>query len=204
MVLLACPFCRELFERRERRTCAVCGVALVPLDRLAPSGEEQDDLPQPEHDPLPLTSLGRGRGPLALLAVLGLFAFAGPWVNLTLPDIVTYTGADLARRIGWVWAAGVAWFVLVPVVVTRCSIAQMRGARVAAAFLSAIPGLTAALLWARPPHASHGVPLRFAFGVGLYATVGLSLAALAFALSFGGRTDDMSVRRGSSAGEVLH
>src|SRR5579872_6633986 len=77
-VLFACPFCREMFDRSERRACAVCGVALVPLDRLPLSDDARaiDDEPdQPEHDPLPLTYLGRGRGALAALAVAGLVAF---------------------------------------------------------------------------------------------------------------------------------
>ena len=138
------------------------------------------------------------------MALLGLMAFLSPWVNLTMPDVVTYSGLDIARRLGWAWAAGVAWFVLLPIVLSRRSIMQMRGARVAASFLAAIPGVTAALLLGRPPHGTHGVPLHFTFAWGLYATLALSLACVAVGLFFGGRTDDIRVRRGTSAGHVVH
>ena len=67
-----------------------------------------------------------------------------------------------------------------------------------------ICGVTAVLLLARPPHGGHGVPLRFTFAWGLHATWACSAVALAFALFFGGRVDDIRVRRGTSAGQVVH
>jgi hypothetical protein len=207
VALLACPFCREMFPQDERKTCPVCGVSLVAQGKLPLSDDalSEDGLPrQPEWDLLPFTYLRRGRGPLAVLCVLGLVAFFMPWVHLTLPDVVSYTGFDLGRRLGWAWGAGVAWFVLFPVVLTRRTIMHMRGARVAASFLAAIPGVAAALLLARPPHASYGIPLRFTWEFGLYATLAISLVAVAFALFFGGRVDDIRVRRGTSAGQVMH
>ena len=185
----------------------MCGVALVPLDRLPPSLDAQveDGIPhRPEDDVLGVAYLGRGRAALTALAVAGLAAFLAPWVRITVPDIVTLSGFALARRLGWAWGAGVAWFVLGPTVLSRRTIAQMRGARVAAAFLAAVPGVTAAVLLARPPHASHLVPLRFEFGEGLYATLALSLVAVGFALFFGGSVDAISVRRGTSQGHVVH
>jgi hypothetical protein len=80
---------------------------------------------------------------------------------------------------------------------------QMRGARVAACFLGAVPGVTAGILLARPPHA-HGIPVRFDFQAGLYATLGLSVAAVVLGLVFGGRLDDIRVERGTSRGQVVH
>jgi len=207
VALLACPFCREMFRDEERASCPVCGVPLVPFDRLPASDDAlgEDGLArEPEWEPLPVGYLGRGRGPLVALAVAGLVAFFVPWVALTVPDIVSYSGFDLARRLGWSWGAGVAWFVLLPVVITRRSIMKMRGARVAASFLSAVPGMTAALLLARPPHGAHGVPVRFTWEPGIYVTLGLSLACVALAVVFGGRVDDIAVRRGTSAGQVVH
>jgi len=204
--LLACPFCREMFERRERDACPVCGVALVAFEKLPPSDEalSEDGAPrEPEYEPLPATYMGRGRGPLALVAVAGLVAFVLPWVHLTLPEVVDYSGLEISTRIGWVWGAGVAWFVLAPTVLSRRSIVQMRGARVAACFLGAVPGVTAAILLARPPH-PHGIPVRFAFQAGLYATLGLSAAAFVLGLLFGGRLDDIRVERGTSRGQVVH
>jgi hypothetical protein len=207
VALLACPFCREMFERNERRACPVCGVELVAFEKLPASDEvlNEDGLPrEPEYEPLPAAYLGRGRGVLVALALAGLGAFFMPWVHVTLPDITTYSGFALARRLGWAWGAGVGWFILVPTVLSRRSIMQMRGARVAAAFLAAVPGVTACVLLGRPPHGSHGVPLHFTFGAGLYATVALSLAALAVAFVLGGRVDDIRLRRGTSHGQVVH
>ena len=60
------------------------------------------------------------------------------------------------------------------------------------------------VLLARPPHGAHGVPLRFSFGPALYVTLGLSLVALVAAVLFGGRADDIRLRRGSSAGQLVH
>jgi hypothetical protein len=81
---------------------------------------------------------------------------------------------------------------------------KMRGARVAASFLTAVPGLTAGLLLSRTQHGAHGVPLHFTWGWGLFATLGLSLVAIGFALFFGGPLDDIALRRGTSAGQVVH
>lgn len=203
MSLVACPFCGEMFERGERRICPVCGVRLVShakISRQAGSAMDEDLVDPPEYQPLPLAYGGRGRGSLVILLVLGLAAFFVPWIHVTVPDIETYSGLGLAHRLGWPWAAPCAWFVLAPIVLSRRSIIQMRTARVATAFLSAIPGMTAAIFLLDPPHGSRLVPLRFHFGWGLFATLALSLAAVAVSVRFGGRIDDL--RRGSSAGEI--
>jgi len=217
-----------MFDRNERRTCSVCGVPLVPWKKLAPPGpafraargsasgassgasggasNEGDDelVDPPEHRLLPLFSVGRGRALLMGIALLGLVAFFAPWVHLTMPDRVDYSGFALSRRLGWTWGAAVAWFVLLPTVFTRRSIMQMRGARVAATFLSAIPGITAAILLLEPPHGVHGVPLRFTFGAGLYASLILSVAGVVLGMLFGGRADDIRLDRGTSAGKLVH
>lgn len=207
MALLACPFCRDLFRQGERDKCAVCGVALVAFDKLPPSHEAlaEDGSPlEPEREILPATYLRRGRGLLVGIALAGLVAFFLPWVQLTMPEIVALSGFALAQRLGWAWGAGVAWFILVPTVLSRRSILQMRGARVAAGFLSAVPGTTVAVLLARPPHGAHGVPVHFTFGPALFATLGLSIVALGAATALGGRADDIRLRRGSSAGQLVH
>ena len=191
MSLLACPFCRELFAPGEAERCPACGLALADASRLPPSHDalaEADDfdLPTPPHlQPLPGTHLGHSRGLLIACAVLGLVAFASPWIVETSPETVVLSGLDLARRRGWFWSAGVAWFVLLPVVLSRRTLDQMRGARVAAAMLSAIPLLTAALLYVVPVRSR--VPLRFGFGLGLGATLALGLVATAAACFFGGK-----------------
>jgi hypothetical protein len=196
-----------MFAQRERKTCPLCGVALVAFESLPRSdhARDEDEAPdEPEWEPLPVTFFRRGRGTLAVLAALGLLVFFAPWVHMTMPEVMSYSGFDIARRLGWAWAAAVAWFVLLPTALSRRSIMQMRGARVAASFLAAIPGITAALLLGRPPHGAHGVPLRFTFAWGLYATLAVSAAALGIAVFFGGRVDDIRVKGGSSAGQVVH
>jgi hypothetical protein len=80
----------------------------------------------------------------------------------------------------------------------------MRGARVVVSFLAAVPGVTVLVLFAQPPHAAHGVPLRFSFGWGLYATLALSIAAVAFGLLFGGRVEKIAVNGETSAGQIVH
>jgi len=127
-----------------------------------------------------------------------------PWVAITIPDVDVYSGLAVAHRLGWPWAAPCAWFVLAPIVVTRRSIVDMRRARVAVAFLAAIPGVTAAILLLNPPHGNHLVPLRFTFEWGLFSTLALSLAAVGVGVRFGGRIDDIQVSGGSSRGETLN
>jgi hypothetical protein len=207
MALVACPFCREMFEEGEETNCPVCGVALTEFSKLPPSVEalDEDDIPvEPERERLPSTYMGRGKGILALLGAAGLGLFFLPWIHMSLPYDLAITGFDIARgRLGWVWASGIAWFVLVPTVLSRRTILQMRGARVAAAFLAAIPGLTVTILLARPPSGGL-VPLRFTYGWPLWVTLLVSIAAIAMAMRFGGRADDIAVARGTSKGHDLH
>ncbi len=82
----------------------------------------------------------------------------------------------------------------------------MRGARVAAAFLAAIPVVTTAMLYMLPPQGRRYVPIRFEWGWGLYATWAIGVAALLVAIRFGGRIDDIKVSRGrvAGSGETLH
>jgi hypothetical protein len=205
--LLACPFCREMFEDGERGICPHCEVPLTAFEKLPPSHEaalEEDLIPiEPQHEPLRKTDLARGKGATLGLALAGLALFFLPWVKVTLPDDASYTGFELARRLGWAWGAACAWVVLVPTVLSRESIHQLRGARVVATFLSAIPAVTVSILLARSPHRTL-VPVRFEWGWPMYATLLVSLAAMVVSIRLGGRIDDLTVTRGSSRGETLH
>jgi hypothetical protein len=200
-----------MFAQGEAEVCPACGLALTDMARLPPSHDaaaEEDDfgIPvQPHLEPLPLAYMRRGKGILAAAAILGFVAFFAPWVNMTSPETHVLSGADLARRSGWIWGAAVGWFVLLPMVVTRRSIDQMRGARVAAAFLSAVPAVTTSILWLMPPHSRY-VPIRFDWGWGLYANWLFGVLAVLVSIRFGGRIDDIRVSRGNlrKAGETLH
>lgn len=205
--LVACPFCRELFQEGEASTCPVCGMELAPFEKLGPSDDaihEDGGIPvEPEKEILPITYLGRSRGALALLGIAGITVFFLPWIHVTLPDIANLSGFDLARRLVWIWTTLAAWVVLVPTVLSRRSIWQMRTARVAAGFLAAIPSLTALVLLLRPPK-SRLIPIVFTYGWPLWVTLALSLVAVAFAVRFGGRVDDIRVARGTSSGHDVH
>lgn len=206
--LLACPFCRELFEEGEAKACPVCQMQLAQLHKLPPSIDAMHDeagVPTaPEVEALPLTYLKRSKGPLAALGLAGLVLFFLPWVHLTMPYIDNKSAFDLAHeRIGWLWAVCAAWVVLVPTVLSRRSIVQMRGARVAAAFLSAIPAVAVAVLLAKPPRGGI-VHVRYTWGWPMWATLAVSLLAIAFSFRLGGSLQDIEVRRGSSKNQALH
>jgi hypothetical protein len=207
--LVACPFCREMFDTSEAVECPTCDIALMGVANLPPSptlrvesDEWHEDL-GPEHDRLPWSYLGRGRGAALAASVLGVVLFLLPWIHMTLPYTADLSGWDLAKRSGWSWGAGVAWTVLAPTVASRRTIDQLRGARVAAAFLAAIPALTAAILLSFPPR-SGIIPIRITFDWPIYATIALSLAAIAVGVRLGGRVDTLVAKRGSSAGEIVH
>jgi len=210
--LLACPFCRKLYTNGEASACPDCDVALVAMSQLPASLDALDDeaeqghLTLPENLPLPPTYMGRGRGLLLALSALGLFAFFLPWVELTSPESVVYSAFDLARgRAGFLWGGVAAWAVMVPLVITRRTIARMRGVRVVTVMFAAMTFTEALMLWLMPPHARR-IPIRFDWGWGLYATWILSLLATLAAVRFGGRIDDIKVSRGALArrGEPLH
>jgi hypothetical protein len=209
VAIVACPFCREMFNRDEASSCPVCGIMLIALEKLPINKsllhELEDDgiPPSPEHVPFALTYVGRGRGAMVLLGVVGLLLFFSTWVHMTLPEVTDFSGFDIASRLGWSWGAGVAWGVLVPTVASRRTVAQLRGARFAAAFLSLIPAVTAAILALRPPHGGL-VPVRFTYGWSLWATMAVSLTATAVGSRLGGRLDVLSVPVGSSGGRTLH
>lgn len=206
MGLVACPFCREMFELGEASECPVCGMKLVAFEKLPPARETHDELGlpiDPAHELLPWTYLGRMRAALVAVALVGICLFFLPWIHETLPDDFRLSGFQLARRIGWLWGAGVGWLVLVPTVASRRTIAQMRGARVAAAFLSATSFVSGGILLLFPPHGRFYKP-HFEYEPALWLTMLASGLAVALSLKLGGRVDDIAVGRGTATGETLH
>ncbi len=208
MALLACPFCRELFEEGEAESCPVCQVTLAKLHALPPSIDamhDEDAVPTaPEFEPMPLTYLGRNKGWLAAVGLVGLACFFLPWVRLTMPYVAEKSAFDLAReRIGWLWACCASWVVLVPTVLSRRSIVQMRGARVASAFLSAIPAVAIAVLLAKPPRGSI-IPVRYTWDWPMWVTLAASVVALGLSLRLGGSLDAGGKRPGTARSSALH
>jgi len=205
--IYACPFCRQLFTRGEVKTCPECDIAVQPLAELPASLEaellEEPIVPvSPEDEPLPLTYLGRGRGMLLMVALCGIAVFFAPWYHETTPDILTWS--EFARRLPWIWAGGVAWFVMVPLVASRRTIRQMRGARVAVGFLAAMVGTTVLARLTVPVADYKLVVLRFTWGWGMYGAGFLAVLALALAWRFGGTLRDMPTKKQRRGDETLH
>jgi hypothetical protein len=222
--LRACPFCRKLYTASEAKVCPDCDVSLVPMHELPPSRDALDedaalgDLTLPEDLELPLLYLGRGRGALLLLAVLGLVSFFLPWVELSMPELVTYSGFDLARgRAGWLWGGATAWLVLIPLVLTRRTITRMRGVRIVTALFAVMTLSEVVMLLLLPPQRNL-MPIQLEYRYGLFLSGAISLAATLVAARFGGSLDNfprvlLDLRQGetsgraaneSSAGETLH
>src|SRR5437588_11299153 len=91
--LVACPFCREMFDEGEAKTCPLCGVALTAFDKLPPShdakelGEDDDIIPvEPHYKLFPVTYMGRNKGAVAALGLVGFALFFLPWLQVTLPQ----------------------------------------------------------------------------------------------------------------------
>jgi hypothetical protein len=206
--LVACPFCRQLFEPGEAQACPDCGLGLKNLSKLPASYEaklEYPEEPTPPHmETLPWTYAGRNRALLLLLAVFGFAVFFAPWVSETAPELRVLTGFGLARLRGFFWAPAVAWFVLFPLVLTRRSIYKMRGARVAVGFLAGTVLVTVATLLARPPTGGHLRPVHIEWQWGIYAAGAVALVAVLAAFRFGGRLDDVPTGEQRRGDETLH
>lgn len=206
--LVACPFCRQMFGKREASSCPECGLSLVNVAKLPLSyeaaAEEPDEPPQPHMEALPWSFLGRGRGLLLGLAALGMLLYFLPFVHERSPNIQSFNGFEAARRLGWLGAPFVAWFVMIPLVLTRRSIYRMRGSRLAVGFLGLVSLLTVVLRVAQTPTSHPRLPLRLEWGAGLWATGAVALAIVLAAFRFGGPMDDVPTRRTRRGDEVLH
>jgi hypothetical protein len=207
-VLLACPFCRQMFTKGEASECPTCGLRLASFESLPLShdalAEDEAAPPAPEDTRLPFTYWRRGRGALAALGLAGMALFFAPWLHETAPELRQLNGFGLAQKLGYLWGPFAAFLVLVPVALSRRTVRAMRGARVAVAFLSAIPVIGVAVRLAVVPKPRGLVPLRFEWGWGLYATAVVGLVGLALAYWFGGRTDDMPSAEKRPEGSTLH
>jgi magnesium-transporting ATPase (P-type) len=207
--LIACPFCRQMFELGEARACPECGLALEDITKLPPLAASLDDeeplevLP-PDMEQLSWTYLGRGRGALTLVAVLGLGAFFLPWMHEMAPELRVWTGLRFAERLSWMWAPFVSWFVMVPLVLSRRSIHAMRGARFAVGLMALIVIMTAIMRIIVVPQSSRFLPVRYEWSYGLWSTLVLGLVALVFAIRFGGSRIDMPSTQARRGAETVH
>jgi hypothetical protein len=191
------------------------------MENLPPSHDaladevEQGEVVPPEYRELPWSYFGRSRGALLVLSVLGLACFFAPWVVMHAPEEVVVRGFDLARgRAGWLWGGAVGWFITIPLVWTRRSIAKMRGVRIITALFAALTLSEVAMMLALPPGSSRYRPVSFEWGWGLYASGIVSVLGVIAAARFGGRLDDLPAmpwrdgegrrRTESSENQTLH
>jgi hypothetical protein len=200
MALVGCPFCQELRPSDEGTQCSVCGIELVPIERLPPSYEARLEEAErlagvpPEHRILPWWYLARGRGLLSLVAVGALVAFFLPWVHLTRPDVAELSGFDLARyRAPWYWGGAVAWMVTLPLVWSRRTIFALRGVRLIAAIFSSLTLVQVCVLVLGEPEGSALVPVTLTWGYGLYLSAALSVLGLLVASGLGGSLRDITL-----------
>jgi hypothetical protein len=192
--LLACPFCRELFDRTEAERCPDCDIPLQPLHRLPPSYEAVEEEAArweqtlPEDEPLGFAHLGRGRGALLGVAIASLLVFwLAPWVSVSSPYSEVRSGYSLARGpIGFLWGGATAWLVSIALVLSRRSIAQMRGVRAILMVFAAMTGSEVAILLVMSPSRVQGLPIAYEWRWGLYAALALSAIGVALAARFGG------------------
>jgi hypothetical protein len=189
--LLACPFCRELYEVIEAEVCPVCGVVLKGLGELPPSFEERERLAREweqttlEDRTLPWRHLGNGKGWLVLCCALGLALFFAPWIVLSRPETLTLSGFDLAHTRGfWFGGGAAAWLVNIPLVLSRRTLNQMMGVRIIATLLAGLTACQAVLLVLLAP-TSTLIPLEYHWGWGFHLSAALSALAAAIASRFG-------------------
>jgi hypothetical protein len=150
-------------------------------------GDELAEPVAPEDVVLPWTFMGAGRGLLFALALLGLASFFLPWAHELAPERRTLSGPELAMKLGTMWSPFVAFFVTAPLVATRRSLAKMRGARVAVMFLAAMSAIASLTRIVFPPQGTRIDPHTVEWGLGLYASLAISLATIGAAARFGGK-----------------
>ncbi len=192
--LLACPFCRELFDRTETEHCPDCDIPLSPLHQLPPSyavieeeaaGWERNP---PEDQPLPWYDVRHGRGLLLGIALASLLSFwLAPWLDITSPHAEQRTGYSLARGpLGWLWGGAVAWFVSLALVASRRTVRQMRGVRAIVMLFAALTGSEIVMLLALRPDGARAVQTAYEWAWGSYVSLALSIAGVGVAARFGG------------------
>ena len=192
--LLCCPFCRDLYTKDDNlERCPDCGVELIPFYELAPSPEaelEQDALLEqiaPEWRPISIWDWRRGRGLLVLLAIVGLASYTLPWFSQTMPETRILTGYQLARHyVGWLWGGAVGWFILLPLVITRRSIAAMRGVRMIAAIFASLTATEILVFVNVTASRQSQVVVEFAWEWGIWVSCFISALGTCAAVLFGG------------------
>jgi hypothetical protein len=201
-------------EDENVQKCPDCDVGLVPLHQLPPSAETQlereAEMMQtpPELKKMPLWDLSRGRGLLLLFAVLGLVGFFQPWFILQKPETLVLSGFRIARYFaGWVWGGAVGWFILIALLVTRRTIASLRGVRAICVFFASLTLGEILVLANVSPTSKVNVPIEFGWAYGLWWSALVSGLGTIVALGLGGaippRADPSQEKRGPASNRVV-
>jgi hypothetical protein len=210
--LLACPFCRELFDRTETEQCPECDIALEPLHRLAPSYEVAEEeavrweRTRPEDELRPFGDLGRGRGAWLAVAAVSLLLFGlAPWVSITSPHTELRSGYSLASGpLGFLWGGATAWLVSLALVASRRTIVQMRGVRAILMLFAAMTASEILVLLSMSPAGSPEVRVAYEWAWGLYGSLGTSLLGIGVAARFGGALPQAEAAAAEPASEPAH
>lgn len=163
---LVCPFCGELFLNPTQRTCPECGVVLRRADQPATArSDQEDEVLAPEDRPFAWHSMAHGRGLVLALALLGMAMFFSPWLIVRTPAEYSFSGFDLtATRAFWFGGGAAAWFVLVPLLLTRRTESQLRGVRAISSLLASVTLWQVILMLAQAPPSDGAVHYEFAYG----------------------------------------
>jgi hypothetical protein len=186
--ILFCPFCREAFDELER--CPTHDVELVTLRELGALAAATAH----EDTALPLWSVRRGRGLLALGAALTLLGFFAPLARLSGDVQASSSLWTLAHgRALRLWIVPTAACAVLSMLYRRRSGVEMRSARVAAIFVSLLPSAvvlftlhgaqSAATLMAEELHSD----VRFQIGAGAWLIFAAGAVLLVGSSVFGVR-----------------
>lgn len=177
--------------------CPDCGVELLPFHAVQPSAEAQlerdallEQVPR-EHRRLPFWSLRHKKGVLLACALLGLATYALPWFAQTSPETRVLTGYQLARHfVGWLWGGAIGWFILLPLVLTRRSIVELRGVRLISAVFASMTALEILVFVNMTASRQHHVLVQFAWEWGIWASCFVSAVGTCAAVMLGGPLPD--------------
>ena len=204
--LLACPFCREMFEEGEAKSCPVCGMKLAKFDKLPPSLDAVHDeggVPARARaraaSPGPTSVAARARSSRSASRASCSSSCPGcssPCRTST-PSRASISRTSASAGCGRRSSAGSCSFPPSSAAATsRSCVARAWRLRFSAQF----PAIAVGILLAKPPRGGI-VPVRYTWDWPIYAMLAVSLIAIVVAVRLGGRADDIKVSRGTSKGQ---
>ena len=131
------------------------------------------------------------------VALTGLALFFAPWLEMLKPERVVVSGFALAKGVvPWLWAGPVAWFVTVPLILTRTTVSRLLGIRLIAALFASLTLVDVVLLAIVPASGGGRVPVAFTWSWGYWMSGPVALLGI-FAATRLGRTPSRRAPKGS-------